>query len=324
MSRIAPAILAFTAFATACASSAPSLVTDAPEHTIAIAQENARIGDQTFNSRDPNALRAAVAGACADGCEHVEIRPTPNAAYAAVRTVYEAAAHNGARGMQLRAEATRVVPLAAGDGALPETSCPADVVVRETGIDVYADGKVLRPDPDCEPWGVTVCATGSEQAERRYDWAHLSERLAKVPHAFRGRVCVHMRDDTDAAVLTHLVSTIAMGAGNATTFSLRPQKKQGRLADEQITARVMEHGPNLTACYDLELPENPRPMSVVVSFVLQPDGGVAGAKILQREGTTPRFEECIINAAEAISFPSLDGGTTLQINYPFQFTPRPR
>lgn len=304
-----------------CASAAPSLVTDQPDHTISIAQENARIGDQTFNSRDPNALRAAVAGACADGCRHVEIRPTPSAAYGAVRAIYDAAVANGAAGMQLLADQSRVVPLATGAGAKAEADCPAEVVVRETGIDVYSGGDAMRPADSCEPWGVTVCGTGAADVSQRYDWAHLSQTVATLPHAFRGRVCIFMRDDAEASVLTRLTSTIAMGAGSTTIFALRPQKKQGRLADENITPKILEQGPRLTACYETELQANPRPMSVVVSIVIQPRGTVAGAKITQREGSTPSFESCVIDVVESIEFPPVEGRSTLQINYPLQFTP---
>ena len=312
---------AFLLIATGCASAPPPLLTQTPDHVIAVARANARINEQTFASQDPNAIRAAIAGACARGCTALEIRPTPAAPYRAIRAVYDAAVANGAARLQLRG-ASALVPLVTGPQAVPETTCANEMVLRRDGIDVYIDGRVLEPDPECAPWGATVCAETTADPTADFEWASLRRVAAEHAATLAGPLCVYARDDVGGRTLDLAVSSVAAETHNRTLFALRTHKAPGRLADERITAVVMDHAKTFTACYDRELEESTAPMALTMSILIQTDGSVAGAKPIAATGTTPRFEACLVAAVEAMKFPAPDGGAAILINYPLSFTAR--
>lgn len=314
-------LFAFLLIASGCASAPPPLLTDNPDHVVAVAQANARINDQTFASQDPNALRAAIAGACATGCTALEIRPTPQAPYRAIRAVYDAAVANGAARLQLRG-ASSLVPLVTGPQGAAETACANEIVLRRDGIDLYVDGRVVEPDPDCAPWGATVCAEPPADPTTEFEWASLRSVAAKHAAALAGPVCVYARDDVGGRTLDLALSSIAAETGNRALFALRTRKTAGRLADERITQVVMEHASTFTACYDRELEESKSAMAVTMSILIQTDGSVAGARPIETTGTTPRFEACLVEAVEAMKFPAPDGGAAILINYPLSFSPR--
>lgn len=315
-------LLALTVVSLPSCATTGSTVTDKPDLTLAIGEENVRIGERTFAIADTDAMRAGFAGACARGCRTAEIRAIPMARYDAMLAAYTAGLENDAAAMQLRIATTPPVPLVVGEAGSPSASCQAEVVLRHHAIDVYVNGEILAPDPDCETWGATVCDSGTQDPLKKAELAALVEIVRSYRPRFREATCLYAESEMPAMLIERLIAAIREHAPQ-TRFSLRRDRRPGRLPDSAVTEALVAQGQKLTACYDVELQDNPGQMSAVLRFLIGPDGRVVRAALREAHQTTPRFDACLIAAARTLEFPRPENGGVVDITYPLHFSPRP-
>jgi len=305
----------------ACATGSPG-VSKNPDLTVAIGEENVRIGDRTFAIADAAAMRAGFAGACAKECKAAEIRAIPMARYDAVLAAYMAGIESDAPAMQLRIATTAPVARAVGAAGAPSAACPSEVVLRHHAIEVYVNGEVLQPDPQCDTWGATVCDSGSADPLKKRELEALAEIVGRNRTRFSEQTCVYAESEMPAMLLERLIAAVREEAPS-TRISLRRDRRPGRLQNEVVTAAVVAQSAKLTACYDAELQEGAAAMSAVVRFLIGPDGRVIRSALREAHGTSPRFDECLQTAALGLEFPRPENGGVVDITYPLHFSPKP-
>ncbi len=310
-------------FATGCATSGTSAGKSRPDLTISIGEENVRVGERTFAIGDAEAMRAGFAGACDNGCAVVEIRAIPMARYDALLASYDAGIENSAGAIALRIAASPAVSLATGPAGAASTACSAEVVLRHHAIDVYIDGELLPPDGACEEWSSTVCDSKSRDPMKRKEFEALAEIVRNYRPRFSTHACLYVESEMPAMLLDRLIQTVHAEAGPTSSFSLRRDRRAGRLREEAVTEAIIAQGPALTACYDVELNESKTPMEAVVRLLIGPSGTVLRVALHQQSRTTPRFEACLETAIKGFAFPRPEHGGAVEINYPLRFSPRP-
>jgi TonB family protein len=94
---------------------------------------------------------------------------------------------------------------------------------------------------------------------------------------------------------------------------------EGGLDKPAVREVVKAHIDQVRECYNAELVEDEAVAgSVVVSFVVQPDGSATQVNV--PESSMPaRFDACLITAVEGWSFPASDAET--RVSYPFELSP---
>lgn len=95
---------------------------------------------------------------------------------------------------------------------------------------------------------------------------------------------------------------------------------EGQL-DRSIIERVIrQHRREIRACYEAELQRDPDLEGrIVVSFVIDPSGGVARASIGSSTMNNGGVESCITTRVRRWRFPEPRGGGIVRVNYPFSF-----
>ncbi len=106
------------------------------------------------------------------------------------------------------------------------------------------------------------------------------------------------------------------------TVRMESPQVNGQL-DRDIIARVIrEHRREVRACYEQELQSNPNLEGrLLVAFVIAPDGQVAGSSIRESSLNNSAVERCVERRLAQWRFPEPRGGGTVQVNYPFVFSP---
>lgn len=96
----------------------------------------------------------------------------------------------------------------------------------------------------------------------------------------------------------------------------------GQLDREIIQRVIREHRREVRACYEGELQRNPDLEGrVVVGFVISSDGQVAGSRIAESTLGNSTVEDCVARRVRQWRFPEPRGGGTVNVNYPFVFSP---
>lgn len=314
--------LATLATLASCATPSNSAPRSQPDLTISIGEENVRVGERTFRIGDAEAMRAGFAGACGVGCDYVEVRAIPMARYDAILASYAAGVDHDAGAILLRIASSQPVALTTGAGASPSASCPAEVVLRHDAFDVYINGEVLPPTADCEPWGATICSSPNQDPLKRREIDVLREIVRNYQPRFDAGTCLYAENDMPAMLIDRVIHAVRSEAPGA-TFALRRDRRRGSLREELVTETIVDNGKQLTDCYDVELAETRRPMEAVLRILIGPQGDVARVAVRDRAMTTPRFEQCLIEAVQTFAFPKPDDGGTVEITYPLRFSPRP-
>ncbi len=105
--------------------------------------------------------------------------------------------------------------------------------------------------------------------------------------------------------------------------SVRPGNPsiRGQL-DRSIIQRVIrQHRREIRACYESALQRDPDlDGRVVVAFVIDPSGSVAGSRIESSTIGNSSVENCVATRVRRWRFPEPRGGGTVRVSYPFVFT----
>lgn len=290
--------------------------------TISIGEENVRVGERTFAIGDAEAMRAGLAGACADGCEQVEIRAIPMARYDAMLASYRAGVENEAQRILLRIATSDPVALSSGDAGSQSATCPAEVVLRHKSIEVYVNGEILPPDPECASWSATICDSGKQDPMKRDEFNALRSVVKDYSPRFVEQTCLFVESEMPAMLVGRLIQSVQAEAKGA-NFSLRRDRRRGALRENEVTEAMVAQGDKLTACYDKELEKSRTPMEAVVRMLIGPGGEVLRTELRDKAMTTPRFEACLLQAVKGLQFPRPDHGGMVEITYPLRFSPRP-
>jgi TonB family protein len=114
------------------------------------------------------------------------------------------------------------------------------------------------------------------------------------------------------------------GCGPAAVGGAGPGAR-GQLSKDEILEVIGRHVAEIRYCYEEELERN-RELAgrVVVHFVIEASGGVAGARIARSTANSPALERCMLDAIRAWRFPPPRGGGGVEVNYPFVFKSRER
>ncbi len=97
------------------------------------------------------------------------------------------------------------------------------------------------------------------------------------------------------------------------------EKTTGGIEREVIDQRIQQERPNLHNCYSHENKKTPG--KITVDFVINAEGKV---EKIDAESTlkNKKVETCVTNIIKNIQFPKPAGGGTVEIKYPFAFTPK--
>jgi hypothetical protein len=305
---------------TSCATTRDARIASDVDLVIDVARKNVRIGEQMFPIADDVALRAAISGACSNGCDVVEVRPTPGAPFVALHAVQVAISQSNVKKGQLRFAGDTVVPIGHDPQTTEIESCPAQIIALADRMYIYAEGEVLKPTEGCHDWGASVCGSAEAEPARRYDWQELRRRLRQNASRFDERVCVNLDSDAPAEVLERIVS-IADEAHPTDGFVLRTGKRGGQLEAAAVETVIRARQVRLQGCYEEALSEASGPMSFTLRLVIGPRGRVDRAGIIDARGTTEGLEACILGVAEALEFPKPSEGGNVVVDYPLSFSP---
>jgi hypothetical protein len=311
-----------TAALSSCATTKHSRTASEVDLVIDVASKNVRIGEQMFPTADDTALRAAISGACSQGCEAVEIRPTPNAPFVALHAVQVGAYQSDVERAQFRFADDTVVPLGHDPQTTEAESCPAQVIGLDDRMYVYVGGDVLPPTTGCDDWGATVCGTSGADVDERYDWEELRRRVRAHRAAFSERVCVNLGSNETAELFQRVVSVVDE-AKPSDGVVLRTGKRGGELEPAAIETAIRARQVGLQTCFEDALTESKSagPMSFTLRIVIGPDGEVDRAGIVDADGTTDGMEACVVELAKSLEFPSPSEGGNVVVNYPLSFSP---
>ncbi|MGZ3652609.1 MAG: AgmX/PglI C-terminal domain-containing protein [Bdellovibrionota bacterium] len=94
----------------------------------------------------------------------------------------------------------------------------------------------------------------------------------------------------------------------------------GGLDKSVIDKTVRESIAKFGECYDSA--ENAKPGKVATHFTIGADGKVTGAKIVSSELKNETIEICVTDRIKELVFPAPVGGGTVEVEYPFAFTPK--
>ena len=106
------------------------------------------------------------------------------------------------------------------------------------------------------------------------------------------------------------------------TVQMERPEISGQLDREIIQRVIREHRREIRACYEGELQRDPDLEGrVVVGFVISSDGQVAGSRIAESTLSNSAVEDCVARRVRQWRFPEPRGGGTVNVNYPFVFSP---
>lgn len=132
----------------------------------------------------------------------------------------------------------------------------------------------------------------------------------------------------------NLFHAMLLGTAFATVFAAAPvasaggpgkdksAKKEGHLDKDIIRTVVRSHIGDIRSCYNMGLKENDRLAGkVVTQFVIDPEGEINHAEVLETTLDHEEVEECMIGAIAHWKFPKPRGGGNVVITYPFVLEP---
>jgi outer membrane biosynthesis protein TonB len=124
---------------------------------------------------------------------------------------------------------------------------------------------------------------------------------------------------TKLLLLAGLLAACVVPEASASPGTVKQASVEGALDKPAVREVVKAHIVEVRKCYNAELVEDETVAgSVVVSFVIQPDGWASEVGV--PESTMPaRFDACVITAVEGWSFPASDAET--RVSYPFEMSP---
>lgn len=118
------------------------------------------------------------------------------------------------------------------------------------------------------------------------------------------------------------------GAGVGTLSNSRsrgPQMVIGKISilagtpDDQLKRVIKRHAPQLKFCYEKLLQRDPKAtFQVDAKFTFGADGKVTGASAVAGNA---ELESCLVTAMKRMVFPAPPGGGTVEVSYPFRFSP---
>lgn len=318
--RLAAALLVTSV--ASCATTKNARTSSEPDLVVDVASANVRIGDQMFPTADDTALRAAINGACADGCGVVELRPTPGAPFVALHAIQVAISQTGAKDAQIRFASDMVVPLGRDPQTTDAESCPAQVIGLAGRMYVYVDGRVLPPTTDCPDWGATVCGTEGADLDERYDWEELRRRVRANRANFSSRVCINL-DSRENAALLERITSVTDEAEPSDGYVLRTGMRGGSLPNSAIETGIRSRQVRLQGCYEDALTESDEAgaMKFTLRIVIGPTGKVDRAGVVDADGVTSTMESCVTEVAESLEFPLPSEGGNVVVDYPISFSP---
>lgn len=123
-----------------------------------------------------------------------------------------------------------------------------------------------------------------------------------------------------SGILGRLGAGGVSGFGTGSGFASKPLQR-GRLPKEQIRRVITRRRAAFRYCYEKRLQKAPTlEGKVVVSFTIQRNGSVAGARIASSTMKDAEVEACLLKATSRLRFPKPKGGTVV-VSYPFLFRP---
>ena len=118
------------------------------------------------------------------------------------------------------------------------------------------------------------------------------------------------------------MTTLTEREARQPTVSMQRPEISGQLDREIIQRVIREHRREIRACYEGELQRDPDLEGrVVVGFVISSDGQVAGSRISESTLGNSAVEDCVARRVRQWRFPEPRGGGTVNVNYPFVFSP---
>lgn len=95
---------------------------------------------------------------------------------------------------------------------------------------------------------------------------------------------------------------------------------QGTLAREEIERVIARHQGQIQGCYESALTSNPSlGGQVTFEWVVTADGSVSNAREQQSTLGSAEVSNCILGIIRGMNFPSPEGGSSVEISYPFAF-----
>lgn len=133
------------------------------------------------------------------------------------------------------------------------------------------------------------------------------------PLAVRGRVSGERMGGAERGISDRSERRVAVTPG---TPEIR-----GQLDREIIQRVIRQHRREVRTCYESQLQANPDLSGrVIVAFVIDPTGAVAGADIGSSTLGNSAVEQCLRTRVTRWRFPEPRGGGIVRVSYPFVFT----
>jgi hypothetical protein len=94
---------------------------------------------------------------------------------------------------------------------------------------------------------------------------------------------------------------------------------RGSLSKDIIKRTIRKAMPGIVFCYTQKLQSDPSLGGrLKVSFVIMPNGGVTGAKLIEG-GVQSEVDSCVVRKMGQLAFPNPEGGGIVEVEYPFVF-----
>lgn len=90
-----------------------------------------------------------------------------------------------------------------------------------------------------------------------------------------------------------------------------------------IDEQIRRHMPPIVHCYKKEAEAAVKPLSgkLISRFVISPTGKVVEADFSSNTLHNENVEKCVLNVIKKIVFPAPANGGTVEVSFPFMFTP---
>jgi TonB family protein len=118
----------------------------------------------------------------------------------------------------------------------------------------------------------------------------------------------------------HVVSAPRRGL-SLNDVSIGAPAVSGSLASDVIRRIVRRHNAQIRSCYEKELTRAPALKGkIVVKFVVGGNGTVSQAAVGSSDMGSAVVEACVVSQVKTWAFPSPEGGGSVVVSYPFNFT----
>jgi hypothetical protein len=122
-----------------------------------------------------------------------------------------------------------------------------------------------------------------------------------------------------------LLSAISIAACDAEDAALSHDAdsvRLGSLETSQIDAVVVEHMPQIEACYDAAQASDPGLAGrLVARLVISVSGDVSQAELVEDDLGVDVLSACVLDAVTGMVFPEPSGDGIVIVRYPFLFAP---